>query len=70
MADRRRIKPNEVRQAQQFASEALDDAHTRALEVDCPVCFAPRDEYCSRVPRGESHSARGLLVWAADEAVS
>jgi hypothetical protein len=68
MADRRRIKPGEVRQAQRFASEALDDAQARADTVACPVCLAPVGKPCSRVPQGESHGARGLLVWAQEDA--
>jgi hypothetical protein len=64
MADRR----NTQAAARQFDSDALDDAHARADTMDCPVCLAPAGKPCSRVPQGESHGARGLLVWAQEDA--
>ena len=64
----RRIRPSEVRQAQRLA-DALKQAQGRALEVRCPVCRAEPDERCHGAVGDLSHTARELLVWAADDAI-
>ncbi len=78
---RSRIKPSEIRQAQEFAQNPvtpgilagyrehmISGAATYATEVECPVCRALRGAPCHG-RTGACHSAREALAWAQRDAV-